>query len=147
VPEQSFQHAATTSTSIAEVWSALDEPYTWEAVPGVDRVVDPIVDPSGRLRSFSFETVVGGKTYLGQAAPAGREDEKLMAWDIKTTEIRGRVTVGLSPVDDGTRVFVDLRVEGTGVLGSLFFPIIAGAIGNGFVEAVERFVSGFDTAV
>lgn len=147
MPEQSFQHAATTSTPITAVWSALDEPYTWEAVPGVDRVVDPIVDPSGRLRGFSFETAVGGKTYLGQAAPAGREEEKLMAWDIKTTEIKGRVTVGLSPVDDGTRVFVDLRVEGTGVLGSLFFPIIAGAIGNGFVETVERFVSGFETAV
>jgi hypothetical protein len=145
VPEQSFQHAATTPTPIPSVWSALDEPQTWEAVPGVDRVVNPIFDASGRLRGFSFETIVGGRKYLGQAAPAGREDQRLIAWDIRTSEINGRVTVGLSPVDIGTRIFVDLRIEGIGVLGSLFFPVIAAAIGNGFTGTVEDFVRGFES--
>lgn len=145
MPERSFQHAVTTSTSISTVWGALDEPKSWEAIPGVDRVVNPTVDPSGRLRGFSFESVVGGRTYLGRATPAGREHEILMAWDIRTTEIKGRVTVGLNPTDDGTRVFVDLRVEGVGVLGSVFFPVIASAIGGGFVGAVEDFVQGLDS--
>jgi hypothetical protein len=139
VPERSFQHAATTSSPIPLVWSALDEPQTWEAVPGVDRVFDPVLNGSGQLMGFAFETIVGGKTHLGRAVPAGRQEKRLMAWDITTTEIRGRVTVGLSPSGDGTRVYVELRVEGVGVLGNLFFPVIASAIGSGFPGTVEDF--------
>jgi hypothetical protein len=145
VSDHTFQHAATTKTSVADVWSALDNPETWEAIPGVDRVIDPIIDPSGRLKGFSFESVVVGKRYLGQAVPAGREDERLMAWDIRTSEVEGRITVGLSPADTGTRVFVDLRVRGIGMLGSVFFPVIASAIGSGFTSTVEDFVGVLDT--
>ena len=144
MPSQTFQHAATTPASTSSVWTALDLPLTWESVPGVDRVIDPVVDQFGRLRGFQFESAVGGKSYRGQATPAGREEQRLMAWDIRTPEIEGTVTVGLSPSNPGTRVYVSLHVEGTGVLGSLFFPIIASAIGGGFIGTVEDFVSGFD---
>jgi len=139
VPERSFQYAATTSGPVPSVWSALDQPKTWEAIPGVDRVVDPIVDGSGHLKGFAFESVVGGRTHLGHAVPAGRQEERMMAWDITTSEIKGRVTVGLSPAGEGTRVYVELRVEGVGVLGNLFFPVIASAIGSGFPGTVEEF--------
>jgi hypothetical protein len=122
------------------VWRALDDPVTWESVPGVDRVVDPIVDHAGRLRGFGFESVVAGKTYRGEATPAGREDQKLIAWDIRTSELRGRVMVALSGLGEGTRVYVSLHVEGTGMLGSLFFPVISSAIGGGFHETVEEVV-------
>lgn len=143
MPNQTFQHASTTPATIASVWTALDQPHTWEAVPGVDRVLDPIVDPLGRLEGFSFESSVGGRRYRGEATPAGREEERLIAWDIRTSEITGKVTVGLSPSDDGTRVYVSLHIEGTGVLGSLFFPVIATAIGGGFTGTVEDFVDRF----
>jgi carbon monoxide dehydrogenase subunit G len=145
VPSQTFQHAATTLVAVESVWAALDEPQTWETIPGVDRVIDPIVDGSGRLRRFSFESAVGGKTYLGEATPAGREHERLMAWDIKTSEIKGKVAVGLSPTHEGTRVYIRLDVEGVGMLGSLFFPVIAAAIGGGFAGTVEEFVGSFDS--
>jgi hypothetical protein len=125
---------------IEEVWRALDHPHSWESVPGVDRVIDPIVDASGHLRGFSFESNVGGKTYRGEATPAGREDEKLVAWDIRTSELRGRVMVALSQVGEGTRVYVRLHVEGTGMLGALFFPVISSAIGSSYHGTVEEFV-------
>jgi hypothetical protein len=48
--------------------------------------------------------------------------------------------VGLIPDGTGTRVDVHLEVEGVGILGSLFFPVIASAIGSGFAETVEEFV-------
>ncbi len=145
MPSQTFQHAATTRATVESVWTALDEPKTWEAIPGVDRVIDPIIDSSGRLQGFSFESAVGGMTYRGEATPAGRENERLMAWDIKTPEIKGKVAVGLSPADEGTRVYIRLDVEGMGMLGSLFFPVIASAIGGGFAGTVEDFVRSFDS--
>jgi Polyketide cyclase / dehydrase and lipid transport len=142
MPGQSFQHAATTSLEPSQVWEFLDEPHTWEAIPGVNRVFDPTVDPDGRLRGFSFESDVGGRRYVGKATPAGREEGRLMAWDIDSAEIKGKVAIELGPNADGTRVQVRLHVEGAGMLGSLFFPVIASAIGSGFAGTVEEFVAG-----
>jgi len=140
VPSQTFQHSATTHITIEEIWEKLNQPGTWEAVPGVDRVFDPVVDATGELRGFEFESVVGGKTYSGKASPAGREENKLIAWDISTSELSGQVVVGVSPIGDGARVYVRLHVESAGMLGGLFFPIITSAIGSGFHDTVEDFV-------
>ncbi len=139
---KTFQHAAVTSASVSDVWKSLDEPATWEAIPGVDRVIDPVVDANGRLRGFSFESDVGGRKYLGKAAPALRAEGRLMAWDIDSSEIKGKVAIEIGPQDDGTNVRVRLEVEGAGMLGSLFFPVIASAIGSGFAATVEEFVAG-----
>jgi carbon monoxide dehydrogenase subunit G len=146
VPGQTFSHAATTPADIDAVWESLDEPGTWEAIPGVDRVIDPLVDAGGRLRGFSFESDVGGRMYVGDASPAGREEGRLMAWDIDSSEIKGKVAIELGPHGDGTRVQVRLEVEGAGMLGSLFFPVIAAAIGSGFKATVEDFVGGLDSS-
>lgn len=139
--DQSFEHSATTPADVDEVWEALGLPATWEAIPGVDRVVDPVFDDSGSLVGFSFESAVGGRRYNGRATPAGREEGRMIGWDISTSEIRGRVLVGLAPAGDLTRVDVRLDVEGVGILGSLFFPVIASAIGSGFTDTVEEFVA------
>jgi carbon monoxide dehydrogenase subunit G len=140
VPRQTFQHSSVTPAQADAVWKALDQPATWESIPGVDRVIDPIVDGSGRLVGFSFESMVGGKAYRGEASTAGREEEKMMAWDIRTSELKGRVTVALSAYGEGTRVYVRVDIEGVGMLGSVFFPVIASAVGNGFHETVNEFV-------
>jgi carbon monoxide dehydrogenase subunit G len=142
MPGQSFQHAAVTAAPVSDVWKALDEPNTWEAIPGVDRVIDPVVDADGRLRGFSFESAVGGRKYLGEATPSHREEGRLIAWDIDSSEIKGKVAVEIEPEDVGTKVQVRLDVEGAGMLGSLFFPVIASAIGSGFPATVEEFVAG-----
>ena len=139
---QSFHHAAMTSLESSRVWESLDEPRTWEAIPGVDRVFDPIVDPDGHLRGFSFESDVGGRTYVGKATPAGRAEGHMMAWNIDSSEIKGKVSIELAPNVQGTKVQVRLDVEGAGMLGSLFFPVIAAAIGSGFSTTVEEFVAG-----
>ena len=142
MPGQTFQHAAVTPSPLSNVWESLDEPATWEAIPGVDRVVDPVFAVDGRLEGFSFESDIGGRRYLGKATPARREEGRLMAWAIDSSEIKGMVSIGLANRGDGTRVEVQLTVEGAGMLGSLFFPVIASAIGSGFPATVEDFVAG-----
>ncbi len=139
---KSFQHEAVTPVPVSDVWKSLDEPTTWEAIPGVDRVIDPVVDGDGRLRSFSFESEVGGRKYLGEATPARRDEARLMAWNIDSSEIKGKVAIEIAPEDHGTKVKVRLDVEGAGMLGSMFFPVIASAIGSGFTATVEEFVAG-----
>jgi carbon monoxide dehydrogenase subunit G len=142
VPSRSFHESAIADAMIASVWGALNDPKSWESIPGVDRIVESVVDPDGQLQGFSFESVAAGKRYLGRALPAGRETEKMMAWDIQTSEVRGRIIVNLQGTDTGTRVDVSLRLESVGVLSSVFFPVIASAIGEGFPKTVQEFALG-----
>lgn len=142
MPSKSFQQSAVAHAGVEAVWSALNSPESWESVPGVDRILESVVDLEGQLQGFSFETVAAGKRYRGRALPAGRETRKMMAWDIETSEIRGRIIVGLHEAKPGTRVDVSLRMESVGVLSSVFFPVIAAAIGEGFPNTVQEFARG-----
>ena len=141
MPGQTFAHSASTSKDVGSVWAELDKPVTWEGVPGVDRVIDPKVDAEGRLQGFAFSSKVGGAAYRATASPAGREEGRMMAWAIDSSEIEGKITVRLAPNGDGTKVEVNLEADGTGVLGSLLFPVIAAAIGNGFASTGDKFVA------
>lgn len=124
-----------------EVWEALDRPQTWEAFGGVDRVYDPVVDADGRLHGFSFETRAGGRAYQGTATPHERIEGRKMAWHVQNSEVHGVTSVELQPGGSGTRIAVRLEVQSAGLLSSMFFPIIAGAIGNGLPKAVDEFAA------
>jgi hypothetical protein len=126
------------------VWSALQRPETWEGVAGVDRVHDPVIDHNGALRGFAFESVVAGKKYLGQAIPSGREEGRVIAWNIETSDVAGVITVSLNDANPGTQVDVSLYVESKGMLSGVFFPLISTTIGNGFPKSVENFAGGLD---
>ena len=66
-----------------------------------------------------------------------------MAWNVENSEIRGVTTVELTDEGRGTRIHVTLNVESAGMLSSMFFPAIAGAIGTGLPKTVEDFAAGF----
>ena len=67
-----------------------------------------------------------------------------MAWNIENSEVRGVTTVQLTDDGPGTRVEVTLEVEGVGMFGSMFFPVIARTIGSGLPRTVDEFAAGFD---
>jgi len=142
VPRRTFQHAAIADAPAVTVWAALNDPKSWESVPGVDRILESVIDQEGQLQRFTFESIAAGKRFLGRASPAGRELEKMMAWDIETSEILGLVIVRLRAIEDATRVDVSLRMDSVGVLSSVFFPVIASAIGDGFPKTVQDFANG-----
>ena len=142
MPGKTFQQSAIAQARIASVWGALNDPKSWESIPGVDRIVDPVIDPEGQLQGFSFESEAAGRRYLGSATPAGREPEKMMAWDIETSEVRGQIVVILGAADPGTRVEVNLRMDSVSALSTIFFPVIAAAVGDGFPKAVVDFARG-----
>ena len=144
MPKESFSHSSTTTASRSEVWVALDLPSTWEGIGGVDRVIDPVIDDLGRLQGFTFETVVAGTKYLGEATPNTREEGRVMVLNIANSEIQGSIRIDLSDNGEGTLVRVTLDVESAGILSAMFFPVIARSIGNGLPRAIEEFAASFD---
>ena len=142
MPFQTFTHQAMTEAGLGEVWAALDRPETWEGIGGVDRVFDAEVDSQGRLRGFSFDTVAAGKKYVGTATPHERIEGEKMAWQVQNSEVLGVTTVSLAPAGGGTAITVTLEVRSAGLLSSMFFPVIATAIGNGLPKSVEEFAVG-----
>jgi len=145
VPSQTFNHTAVADVPTHEVWASLDRPETWEAIGGVDRVFDPVIDEGGRLQGFSFDTVAAGRRYVGVATPHRREENRLMSWHIQNSEVRGVTTVELRPAGSETTVSVTLEVESRGLLSGMFFPVIAAAIGNGLPSAVDDFARDLST--
>jgi carbon monoxide dehydrogenase subunit G len=143
VPSDTFTHTAEAAASVGEVWATLDQPSTWESIGGVDRVFDPTIDAEGRLRGFSFDTIAAGRRYVGVATPDQRVEKRVMSWRIRNSEVHGVTKVELAPSNPGTSITVTLEVESAGLLSAMFFPIIAGAIGNGLPRAVDGFAAGF----
>lgn len=144
MPRETFTHSATTPTGISDVWDALEQPETWQGIAGVDRVYNPHIDSDGHLQGFSFETVVGGRKYLGRATPHERDKHRVMALNIQNPELVGVIRVELSEEEGGTRVTVTLDVTSAGFLSSMFFPVIAKTLGTGLPRTVQDFVAGFD---
>lgn len=140
VPSQSFTHTATANAVIGDVWRELDRPGTWENIGVVDRVIDPEFDDE-RLVGFSFETTAAGKKYVGVAKPASRFDRREMGWRIETSEVNGLLEVTLEPNGAATQITVGLDVESVGVLSTMFFPVVAAAIGSGLPGAVDQFAA------
>lgn len=141
--QDSFTHTAVAPAPLSDVWDALDQPSTWEAIGGVDRVLDPSIDEDGRLRGFEFEVLAGGRRYSGRATPMSREHHRLMSWSVQTAEVSGVTSVALAPDTTGTRITVRLDVESKGVLAAVFFPMITATIGSGLPHSVDRFAEGF----
>ena len=121
----------------------MDKPETWASSSGIDRVHDPVFE-DGRLIGFAFDTNIGGKTYAGVAKPHSRIEGESISWQIQNAEITGQVRVDISPIDTQTRIRVELDVESKGMMSRMFFPLIAGVIGNGLPQTVDAFASGFE---
>lgn len=143
MPSQTFRHSAHSAAPQASVWASLDEVETWERIPGVDSVVSSERDEAGALKSFSFQAMVGGRPYLGRATLLERTEPERVSWRIESPDLGGSVAVGLAPDGAGTTVTVELTVTVDGFLASMFFPVITGALGRGFPEAVEEFAASF----
>jgi len=143
VPSETFTHTAVAQAPTDSVWAALDLPSTWESIGGIDKVVDPIVDSDGRLQGFSFDSIVAGKSYRGEATPAGRDEGRLIGWDIQNSEIAGTITVVLSPDAEETNINVTLGVESRGLLSGMFFSVVSKTIGSGLPRSVDEFAAGF----
>ena len=137
MPRESFSHTALTAAPRENVWEALDDPDTWNAIAGVERVHQPVIDEEGRLRGFLFDTVVGGIAYEGRATHHAREEGRLMSWNITNSQVTGQIRVELGEAPDGTLLMVTVDIASAGFLAGMFFNAIAKVVGDGLPETVE----------
>ena len=142
MPSQTFSHSVRVAAPREVVWAALQRPETLEGIGGVDRVHDALIDQEGRLQGFSFEATAAGQVYPGLATPHIREEGRVIAWSIDTSEIEGMIRVDLADQADqgaGTDLTVIVELETRSILSSVFFPVITSAMGKGLPDAVEAF--------
>lgn len=145
MPSESFSHTAITPATRENVWNALDDPDTWNAIAGVERVHQPVIDKEGRLRGFLFDTVVSGIAYEGRATPHAREEGRLMSWNITNSQITGQIRVELSEASDGTLLTVAVDLASASLLAGMFFGAIAKVVGDGLPETVETLAARLES--
>ncbi|MGH8945398.1 MAG: SRPBCC family protein [Acidimicrobiia bacterium] len=143
MPTRTFSHSIAVDAPREEVWATLQRPETWEGIGGVDRVHDALIDQEGRLQGFSFEATAAGQIYPGLATPHAREEGRVMAWAIDTSEIEGVIRVDLTDQDAGTRLTVTVELESRTILSAVFFPVVATGIENGLPQALAAFAREF----
>ena len=134
---ESFNHSTTVNAPRTAVWAALDLPETWNAVAGVERVHEPVIDDDGKLRGFKFDTVVAGRAYEGIARPHARVEGEAMSWDIANSQIRGLLHVELADADHGTLLNVGIDMEAASMMSRMFFGVIASTVRDGLPRTME----------
>ncbi len=141
MPTHTFTHTAVTSAPVDTAWFALQDPATWGAIGGVDEVYGAHHADDGTLTSYRFRASAGGKTYEGVARTVLAEPHRLMVVEVDTPELEGMINVTLTGGNPHTEVDVELTVSSKGMLATLFFPVVAAAIGSGFPRSVEDFAA------
>jgi len=143
MPSATFTHTAHTPTQADEVWDRLQVVDTWSKIGPIDQVWDP-VHHSGRLHSYRWSTTVGPTSYRGTARVVEADKPRLMRLQLDAGEMTGDLTTELHHNGDGTtRITVTLAVISRGMLSTLFFPVVAEAIGRGLPRQVDDFAAAF----
>ncbi|HEX9855245.1 MAG TPA: SRPBCC family protein [Acidimicrobiia bacterium] len=144
MPSASFSHAASVSASVEVVWATLQEAETWELIGPLQNVWDAEHDAHGRLLRYRWSAVVGPTTYRGTSVVTESQRPTVMALALDSSEVAGVLTTRLAMADRNTSLDVSLAITSKGPLASLFFPVVAAAIGNGLPQQVDAFAASFE---
>jgi carbon monoxide dehydrogenase subunit G len=141
MPSERFTHQAIATAPIHNAWQALQRAETWAAIGGVDEVFDAVHDDTGHLMGYHFLVTAAGRRFRGKASTVESVPPGLMAVDIDSSEMLGRITVRLVEASEHTTVTVTVDASAKGILSSMFFGVVARAIGQGLPESVEGFAA------
>lgn len=143
MPRASFSHSVTVRRPVEAVWTALQAAATWSGIGPVDEVWDAAHTTDGALDSFQWSAHVGPTKYKGTAVVAIADPPHHMKLNLDSVELTGSL---IADVEDGDepQLTVTLEVVSKGAMASLFFPIIAEAVGRGLPAQVEQFAAVVD---
>ncbi len=140
MPSASFSHRAPVAATPGEVWSRLQEPATWAQIGPIEEVWDAVHNGDGELTSFRWSTRTAGRDWSGTATTTTAVPGERMVVDLLTSEVEGRLEVAL---EDGS-VDVSMSLSSIGFLATLFFGVVADAVGRGLEGHVTEFAAQFD---
>ena len=141
MPEATFTHSVSTQASVAEAWTALQDPETWANVGPVASVSDPQYALDGTLTSFLWIADVGGKAYDGTAETTSYDKPHRFELTMDTSEIAGDVVATVKGNNAGCTVTVSITFRTKGMLSAMFFPAIRQALASGFPQQIEDLVA------
>lgn len=122
------------------IWAALQDAATWSGIGPVDEVWDATHDETGQLQGFRWSAHVGPTKYKGTAKVSIATEPHHMRLQLDSSELGGALIADIS--EDEPTLAVTLEVASKGAMASMFFPIIAEAIGRGLPQQVEEFAAG-----
>lgn len=138
MPEATFRHRVVADVTSDHAWERLQDPTTWASVAGVDHTTGHQHE-NGLLKGFQFTAHIAGVSYRGTAHVTHSEPAEAMTVSISSNELRGSIAVDLAVDGAGTAVDVTMRMRPAGLVGSMVFPLVTGAVESGFPASVERF--------
>ena len=141
MPRQTFMHRVVTAAEPAQVWRALQRPESWGRIGGVTKVEQPQFDAAGELTGYRFTVQIGGKPHVGTATRSETTPGRRVAMTLDSDQLGGLIDIELEPAGDQTAINVAMTVQSKGMMTTVLFPVISGAIASGFNEAVEEFAS------
>lgn len=144
MPRASFSHTVDLSIDAAAIWAALQDAATWSGIGPVDEVWDATHDDAGRLASFSWSAHVGPTKHTGTAKVSVATEPHHMRLQLDSSELSGALIADIT--EDEPTLAVTLEVASKGAMASMFFPIIAEAIGRGLPAQVEEFAASIGAA-
>lgn len=139
MPSQTFSHTELVDADAALVWTALQTAETWGAIGGVDEIVDAVHDETGHLQGYRFETLIGGRRHSGTARTVEALPAERMDVEIDSADLTGSIRLDLAPSGEQTAIQVTMEVRAKSLLSSMFFPVIASAVGAGLPRNVAAF--------
>jgi len=143
MPLATFRHSASAAAPPSDIWAALQTAETWGGIGLIDTVSDEEIDDEGHLRSFQFTTTAGGRTWEGSAKRVSATPGECIELALVSNEIRGRISIDLTPEADRTLVAARLEAEPAGMLATLFWGVVREAITSRFTRQVDEFAAGF----
>jgi carbon monoxide dehydrogenase subunit G len=139
VPD-TFSHSTALAVAPEVAWRALQDPHTWAAIAGVGDVRDTRYADDGTLAGYNFTVSAGIHTITGAATTVEVDPPALMRLDIHSAEMAGWVRAILSEGDaTPPELTVTLEMRPKGLLTTMFYPLIAQAVGREFPNQVQGF--------
>jgi hypothetical protein len=141
MPAATYSHSVTTTATVAEAWTALQNPDTWSNISLVSSVSNPEYAEDGTLIRFNWVADIGGKSYPGVATSTSYTDQESCEITMDTSEMAGDVIASLEPEEAGCTVTVGITFRTKGMLSAMFFPAIKSALASGFPQQIDDLVA------
>lgn len=94
--EHRISHSAVAPALPDRVWEGLQVPEVWTSFPGIDRIVDPVIE-RGQLVEFAFRGDAAGRARKGSLVVVVSRFPHSMTVRIAERDLREEIVVSLAP--------------------------------------------------
>lgn len=145
MPSTTLHDSVGVDASPDAVWDRLQEPDIWRSIGPVQEVWDPVVE-DGLLTGFQWSTDIGGVVYSGTGAAVNADPPHHYELVLDTSEMAGTISVDLTEGSPGgTDIDVTVELQSKGLLSSMFFPVVARALGDGLSDQLNELAMRLDS--